>query len=112
MKYNKYYKSRRKTPWDFKDELTPVEDFIRSNYLDAFKQHHKKLSDTNEAVLLNAYDPTICPYCGSTSFKKNGIYKTNLQKYQCKQCKRNEYSTRSEPLCPILRAPFPMREPI
>ncbi len=86
MTYNKYHKSRRKTPWDFKSERSPVEDFIRSNYLNAFNQHHKRLSDTNEADLLNAYTPKLCPYCGSDSFKKNGFYNTNLQRYQCKQC--------------------------
>ncbi len=89
MKHNKHHESRRKTPWDFKDELTPIEDFIRSNYLDTFDCHHKKLSDTNESDLLNTYTPKVCPYCGSISFKKNGIYKTGLQKYRCKQCNRN-----------------------
>ena len=81
IKNNKYHKSRRKTPWDYKDELSPIETFIRSNYLNAFNLHPKKLTNTNEADLLNAYTPTSCPYCGTNSFKKNGIYKTNLQKY-------------------------------
>lgn len=29
------------------------------------------------------------PYCGFGSFKKNGLYNTNLQRYQCKQCGRS-----------------------
>ena len=89
MTYNKYHKSRRRTPWDFKEEGLPVEEFIRSNYLNAFSQHHKRLSDTNEADFLNSYTPKLCPYCESGSFKKNGLYNTNLQRYQCKQCGRS-----------------------
>lgn len=89
MKNNKYHTSRRATPWDNKKELEPIETFIRSNYLEYFDHHHKKVIDTDESILLNTYTPVVCLRCLSTNFKKSGSYKSNLQKYYCNDCKKN-----------------------
>lgn len=70
MKNNKYHTSRRSTPWDNKKELEPIETFIRSNYLEYFDHHHKKVIDTDESILLNTYTPVACPRYLSTNFKR------------------------------------------
>ena len=89
MKNKIYNPSRRATPWDNKDDILPIETFIRSNYLEYFNHHHKKIIDVNESKLLNSYSPKQCPRCHSSNIKKNGLYASSLQKYYCKDCKKN-----------------------
>ena len=74
MTKNKYFSSsRKKTPWD--DAVAPscLQSFIRDEYKDHFYMHHISLEESNENKLVNSYMPSKCPYCLSTSFKKNGI---------------------------------------
>ena len=89
MKNKIYNPSRRATPWDNKDDILPIETFIRSNYLEYFNHHHKKIIDVNESRLLNSYSPKQCPRCHSSNIKKNGLYASRLQKYYCNDCKKN-----------------------
>lgn len=87
MKNNQFYSSsRRRTPWDGKTDLTPIQSFIKSNYLDAYNRKHPKLSETNEADFINSFDVKICKYCGSINFKKAGYTSNGIQRYKCKDC--------------------------
>ena len=81
--------SRSKTPWDEREDLSPLESFIRDEYKDHYKKRHLTQQELKESELLNKYHPVSCPYCGSKEFKKNGFTKYNLQKYRCKECKQN-----------------------
>jgi transposase-like protein len=87
MKNNKYIsKSRRVTPWDSFEELTPLQDFIRSHYVEHYVRTHKSLIASKEYELLNSFTPTKCPYCNSTKFVKNGYTKNKIQRYKCCDC--------------------------
>lgn len=77
--------SMRKTPWDSHPELLPMEDFIRSNYLDSFNRRHPPLG-LKEAELLNSFEVTKCRFCGSISIKKNGKTSNGIQRYKCNEC--------------------------
>ena len=90
MKNNQYYgSSKRRTPWDRKKELSPVQSFIKSNYLDTYYDRHPKLKSTNEANLINSFSPECCIHCGSINFKKNGLTFNGIQRYKCTDCRRS-----------------------
>jgi transposase-like protein len=78
--------SRRATPWDEQSELSPVEVFIKSNYLDSFDVKHPKLSDTNESEFLNSFIISKCKYCLSHHLKKRGFTRNGIQRYKCLDC--------------------------
>ena len=88
MKKNQYrISSRRKTPWDGFLYLDPLEEYIKSKYLDNYDYHHPTLSQSNEALLFNRYEVDFCHVCGSKRIIKKGLYKTGLQKYYCQDCR-------------------------
>lgn len=76
-------KSRRKTPWDEKAELTPTQEFLRTHYKEHYEARHPKLSETGESDMINSFVPTCCPYCDSDKFKKNGLTANGIQRYKC-----------------------------
>ena len=80
--------SRKKTPWDEKDDLTPTESFIKSNYQSHYDEKHPRLGETNEADLINSYPVTECPCCTSCRFIRNGYDSNGIQMYRCKDCGR------------------------
>ena len=89
MTKNKYFSSsRKKTPWD--DAVAPscLQSFIRDEYKDHFYMHHISLEESNEDKLVNSYMPSKCPYCLSTSIKKNGKTRNNIQRYKCLLCNK------------------------
>ncbi len=88
MKNNLYSSSQRRTPWDEKKDLSPVQSFIRSEYLDTWNRHHPLLKETDEADFLNLLEVHCCRYCGSVDFKKNGYTFNGIQRYRCKDCSR------------------------
>ena len=76
-------KSRRKTPWDGKTELTPTQEFLRTHYKKHYEARHPKLSTTGEAEMINSFVPVRCPYCGSERFNKRGLTTNGIQRYRC-----------------------------
>ena len=88
MKDHPYSSSQRRTPWDGRKELSPFQDFIRSNYLETWQDHHVRLAETNEAGLLNSLEVKGCRWCGSLSFRKNGFTQNGIQRYKCIDCGR------------------------
>lgn len=90
MTKNKYFSSsRKKTPWD--DAVAPscLQSFIHDEYKGHFYMHHISLEESNEDKLVNSYMPSkCCPYCLSTSFKKNGKTRNNIQRYKCLLCNK------------------------
>lgn len=81
--------SRKKTPWDKKVDLEPIEQFIKDKYIDSYNYKHPDLTDTNEAALLNSYELDSCQFCGSTRIQKRGYTKNGLQRYYCTNCKKS-----------------------
>ena len=76
-------KSRRKTPWDGKGELTPSQEFISKQYEEHYMQRHPKLEETGEVELINSFQPSKCPFCGSERFSKYGRTRIGIQRYMC-----------------------------
>lgn len=81
------YASRRTTPWD-ETERTPMQEFIKSNYDEAWIQRHALAINTNEAELINTILPAKCPHCQGKDFIKKGFTHNGVQRYLCRNCKR------------------------
>jgi len=83
MRKSEAHKSRRKTPWDSEEKLTPVQAFLKENYDERYNNHHKKVEECGEAEMVNSFPPTKCPFCSSDTFKKNGCTTSGVQRYKC-----------------------------
>ncbi len=76
-------KSRRQTPWDGQEGLTATQEYLQMHYMARYEQRHPKLADAGEAALVNSYEPTVCPYCGSEEFKPKGYDAIGIKRYRC-----------------------------
>ena len=76
-------KSRRKTPWDTLEELTPTQDFISKKHEEHYMQRHPRLDETGEVELINSFRPKECPYCKEAKFQKYGHTRIGVQRYKC-----------------------------
>lgn len=83
---NRIDTSRKRTPWDNKDDTTALQDFIKEKYKGNYGFKHPNLSDTNEASILNSIQITNCRYCNSSQISKKGFTNNNVQRYVCKNC--------------------------
>jgi hypothetical protein len=56
MKLNKEFlhKSRQRTPWDEKEDKTPLQEFLHHHYKMRYDDRHPLLSETGEAELINS----------------------------------------------------------
>ncbi|MCD7894802.1 MAG: hypothetical protein LUG60_14090 [Erysipelotrichaceae bacterium] len=81
--------SRRATPWDNYQELTPLQDFIKNRYLEAYEVRHPQIAGSKEIDLLNSYPVEFCKHCGSFHIKKYGFTNTGIQRYYCNDCKHS-----------------------
>jgi len=79
----KITKSRRKTPWDDKPELTATQAFLMEYYKMHYSQRHEAVGESGETDLINSYVPSHCPYCKSEKYKKNGHAVSGIQRYKC-----------------------------
>ena len=79
----KNHKSRRTTPWDGDDNLTPTQAFFKQVYDARYEERHRLVADSGEADMINSYTPTKCPFCGSVRFKKKGYTNSGVQRYMC-----------------------------
>lgn len=77
------YKSRKATPWDGKENITPSQSFISKQYKEHYMQRHPRLEETGEVELINTYVPKKCPYCGGGDFFKYGHTRIGVQRYKC-----------------------------
>jgi len=75
--------SRRITVWEGKNDLTQTQSFIKGKIEEHYTQRHPKLRDSGEAVLINAFVPSKCPYCDSDKLKKSGLTANSIQRYRC-----------------------------
>jgi len=75
--------SRRKTPWDGVKELTATQEFLQAHYKEHYVARHTKLSESDEAAMVNSFVPTNCPHCGSEQFSKRGLTANSIQRYIC-----------------------------
>jgi hypothetical protein len=92
MRKSEAQKSRRKTPWDAENSLTPVQTFLKRNYNVRYKNHHRKVGESGEADMINSFIPNKCPFCSSDAFKKNGYTESGVQRYKC-TCNKTFLST-------------------
>ena len=83
MRKSEAHNSRRKTPWDGEESLTPLQAFLKEHYDERYQSHHKKVEDSGESEMVNSFLPAKCPFCASVSFKKNGYTASGVQRYKC-----------------------------
>ena len=85
-------RSRRKTAWDGRTDLTETQSFIKDKFTAHYDERHHSLKDSGEDEMINSYVPTKCPFCGSPVFKKFGLSSNGIQRYRCR-CGRTFLST-------------------
>lgn len=83
MDKNERRKSRKVTPWDDVDELTPTQAFLKQNYEVRYADRHRTVENSGETDMINFYIPTKCPFCRSEKFKKSGHTNSGVQRYKC-----------------------------
>ncbi len=66
-------KSRRKTPWDKRPELTPTQEFISKQYEEHYMQRHPKLEETGEVELSTRLHLSKAHTAVAQSFKSTDI---------------------------------------
>lgn len=79
-------KSRKNTPWDGLEGLTPTQEFLQMHYIAHYDQRHPKLSETGEAAMINSYEPKECPYCTSANSIRKGHDANGVRRYRCLTC--------------------------
>ena len=75
--------SRRTTPWDDKNDMTPTQEFLKRYYDEHYANRHQNVENSGETTMINSFAPTKCPFCGSARFKKSGHTKSGIQRYMC-----------------------------
>ena len=83
MKKSETQKSRRRTPWDGENDMTPTQAFLKRSYDIRYENHHGKVSESDETEMVNSYTPKHCPFCGSERFKRSGYTASGVQRYKC-----------------------------
>lgn len=83
MRKNEVQKSRRTTPWDDEDVLTPTQAFLKGKYDMRYNNHHLKVSESGEVEMVNSYSPAKCPFCHFEQFKKSGFTNSGVWRYKC-----------------------------
>lgn len=81
------FTSRRRTPWDSKNELSPIQVFIKNKYEENYISKHPKLIDTDEKNIINSIDITECRNCNSNNIIRYGRTKNLINRYYCNDCK-------------------------
>lgn len=76
-------RSRKRTPWDGMTDLTPIQEFLKMHYTERYEQRHPKLDETGEAVLINSFKPSKCPYCEGIDFIRKGRDANGVMRYRC-----------------------------
>lgn len=79
-------KSRKQTPWDGQQGLTPTQEFLQMHYKAQYTNRHPSISESGEAAMINSYEPTDCPYCHSDRFIKKGYDGNSIRRYKCLVC--------------------------
>lgn len=85
---NRIDTSRQSTPWDTKDNVSVIENFIKDKYKENYRFKHPKLSDTDETKIINSIKIDKCRLCNSSKIKKAGFTKNGIQRYRCNECKK------------------------
>lgn len=78
--------SRRRTPWDEKEQRSAMQEFLYQQYKGHYDRCHPALTETREANLINSYIPAVCPYCQEKGFKRYGKTRNGVQRYQSQLC--------------------------
>lgn len=81
--------SRRRTPWDGNQKLSPIEEFIQEKYHELYDTKHQKLNETKEYQLVNSYKLEKCKFCNSNNIVKKGFTQNKIQRYVCLECHKS-----------------------
>lgn len=81
--------SRKKTPWDSHDVLSPMQKLIKDRYIKAYDERHPSIKESKEIILLNSLKIDSCRRCSSTNIQKYGYTKVGIHRYFCNDCNRS-----------------------
>ena len=76
-------RSRQTTPWDSREEISPIQHFLQMHYKAHYEARHPQLTETGEVELINSFVPSKCPICGAKDFRKRSHTSNGVQRYQC-----------------------------
>ena len=82
------HRSRKKTPWEEKDQRTPMQEFLHQHYRAHYDERHPLITETGETELINSYVPKECPHCAYETAKLNGHTRNGVQRYKCSNCRQ------------------------
>ena len=82
-------RSRQTTPWDSREELSPIQHFLQMHYKAHYEARHPQLTEIGEVELINSFVPSKCPICGAKDFRKRSHTSNGVQRYQCLSCKKS-----------------------
>lgn len=68
--------------------LSASQQLITATVHEWYDAKHRSVSD-EEIQFVNSIEKDQCPYCKSHLIRKNGLYKSKMRRYQCKECGRN-----------------------
>ena len=88
MSNGKNHTSRRKTPWDDKEDRTASQEFLYRLHNQIYEQKHPDLSETEEDKLINSFVPISCPHCESEHINKFGTTENRIDRYLCRDCQK------------------------
>lgn len=77
------HKSRKSTPWDESQELTPTQEFLKRHYLMRYEDRHPTIAEADEAAMINSHVPEQCPYCDLKGFVRIGFDAHGIRRYKC-----------------------------
>ncbi len=78
--------SRRKTPWDENEDMTPTQRFIFEQHKVHYEQRHPSIIESGEVSLINSFVPNVCPYCNANEIRRSGVDDNGIQRYKCTVC--------------------------
>lgn len=81
-------KSRRETPWTYKQQPEKDEKFIDDCINKLYHDKHPDLKGSGEAELLNSIVPEKCPHCNHPGFQCFGKTENGINRYRCKSCRK------------------------
>ena len=57
-------RSRQTTPWDSREEISPIQHFLQMHYKAHYEARHPQLTETGEVELINSFVPSNVPFAG------------------------------------------------
>ena len=71
-------RSRQTTPWDSREELSPIQHFLQMHYKAHYEARHPQLTETGEVELINSFH-----LCGWKNYKNPYLHSGSQKAKKC-----------------------------